>query len=186
MFLFWICFWKGALLAISLPSHLPSSSSEEESTSIASCFTPSLSTTHTSFPTTSRPIPLQLPFHPPIPFLAQPHQNCHTRSHTPARTLAPRARPCPPPVRRAVSVSAMSAATVLCGDGGWGRAGGCVTAGRGQGAGLGRGKRRRERVATRGVRVRTDEDRSSVRAWRFTRCFSACDAEAVEVVGAEL
>ena len=36
------------------------------------------------------------------------------------------------------------------------------------------------------ARVRTDEDRSSVRAWRFTRCFSAWDAEAVEVVGSEL
>ena len=36
------------------------------------------------------------------------------------------------------------------------------------------------------ARVRTDEDRSSVRGWRFTRCFSAWDAEAVEVVGAEL
>ena len=48
------------------------------------------------------------------------------------------------------------------------------------------GKRRRERVATHRARVRTDEDRSRVRAWRFTRCFSARDAEAVEVVGAEL
>ena len=46
------------------------------------------------------------------------------------------------------------------------------------------GKRRRERVATRGARVRTDEDRSSVCAWRFTKCFSAWDAEAVEVAGA--
>ena len=41
-------------------------------------------------------------------------------------------------------------------------------------------------MATHRVQVRTDEDRSSVRAWRFMRCFSAWDAEAVEVVGAEL
>ena len=44
----------------------------------------------------------------------------------------------------------------------------------------------RERVTTLRARVRTDEDRSNVRAWRFTRCLSAWDAEAVEVVTAEL
>ena len=48
------------------------------------------------------------------------------------------------------------------------------------------GKRRWERVATHRVQVRTDEDRSSIRVWRFTRCFSAWDTEAVEVVGAKL
>jgi hypothetical protein len=40
-----------------------------------------------------------------------------------------------------------------------------------------------ETVATRRARVRTDEDRSSVRAWGFTNCFSAWDTEAVEEEG---
>ena len=74
----------------------------------------------------------------------------------------------------------MRAAAVLC----WEEVGQVgVTAGWKKGAGLGGGK---EEVATRTTRVRTDEDRSNVRAWRFTRCLSAWDAEAVEVVTAEL
>jgi hypothetical protein len=46
------------------------------------------------------------------------------------------------------------------------------------------GKRRWERVATHVEWVRMDEDRSSICTWRFTRCFSAWDAEVAEVAGA--
>ena len=41
----------------------------------------------------------------------------------------------------------------------------------------------RERVTTLRARVRTDEDRSNVRAWRFAGCFSAWDAEVEEEGG---
>ena len=92
----------------------------------------------------------------------------------------PSSTPTPTPARRtdaALSVSVRSWGAVQ-GRGGAGGGGGheCRFG----------GKRMRERVATQRVRVRTDEDRSSVRAWRSASRFSAWTAEAVEEDGGVL